>query len=112
MMQLTIGEIINILAILAGTIGSIVTIYTVINKIVTKRINSQMADTLEPIKECLEEIKRQNIELKTQGEDTKREIVLIMKLNQTMIDEMKTVGHLNGKTTEALDELNDYLMNK
>ena len=36
MMQLTIGEIINILAILAGTIGSIVTIYTVINKIVTK----------------------------------------------------------------------------
>jgi F0F1-type ATP synthase membrane subunit b/b' len=111
-MELTIGEIINILAIVTGAIGSIVTIYTVINKIVTKRINSQMTDTLAPIKEALEEIKRQNMELKQQGEDTKKEIILIMKLNQTMIDEMKTLGHVNGKTSEALEELNDYLLNK
>jgi F0F1-type ATP synthase membrane subunit b/b' len=111
-MQLTIGEIINILTIIAGTVGSIVTIHTVINKIVTKKINSQMNDILTPLKEYLEEIKKQNVELKEQGEDTKKEIILIMKLNQTMIDELKTKGHVNGRTSEALEELNDYLMNK
>lgn len=112
MEAMTIGQIINFLVILAGVVGSIGTIYAATNKIVTKRIDSQMSETLEPIKSSLEEIKQQNVELKSQGEDTKKEIILMMKLNQAMIDEMKTLGHLNGKTSEALDELNDYLLNR
>ena len=112
MEAVTIGQIINILAILAGVIGSVGTIYAATNKIVTKRIDSQMGETLEPIRNSLEEIKQQNVDLKNQGEDTKKEIILVMKLNQAMIDELKTKGHLNGKTSEAMEELNDYLLNR
>ena len=36
----------------------------------------------------------------------------MMKLNQTMVDELKTLGHVNGATAAALNELNDYLINK
>ena len=112
MEAVTIGQIINFLAVLAGVIGSIGVVYTATNKIVTKKVNTQINETLNPIKESLEEIKQQNVELKSQGEDTKKEIILMMKLNQAMIDEMKTLGHLNGKTSEALDELNDYLLTR
>ena len=109
---MTIGQIINFLAVVAGAVGSVGTIYAVVHKVVTKKVNTQIDETLNPIRESLEEIKRQNVELKEQGEDTKKEIILMMKLNQAMIDEMKTLGHLNGKTSEALDELNDYLLNR
>ena len=109
---MTIGQIINFLAVVAGAVGSVGTIYAVVHKLVTKKVNTQIDETLNPIRESLEEIKRQNVELKEQGEDTKKEIILMMKLNQAMIDEMKTLGHLNGKTSEALDELNDYLLNR
>ena len=112
METMTIGQIINFLAVTAGAIGSVGTIYAVVHKLVTKKVNTQIDETLNPIKESLEEIKQQNIELKNQGEDTKKEIILIMKLNQTMIDELRTKGHVNGKTSEALEELNDYLLNR
>ena len=112
MEAMTIGQIINFLAVTAGAIGSVSAIYAVVHKLVTKKVNTQITETLEPIKSSLEEIKQQNVELKSQGEDTKKEIILMMKLNQAMIDEMKTLGHLNGKTSEALEELNDYLLNR
>ena len=112
MEAMTIGQIINFLAVTAGAIGSVSAIYAVVHKLVTKKVNTQIDETLNPIRESLEEIKRQNVELKEQGEDTKKEIILMMKLNQAMIDEMKTLGHLNGKTSEALEELNDYLLNR
>ena len=112
MEAMTIGQIINFLAVTAGAIGSVSAIYAVVHKLGTKKVNTQIDETLNPIRESLEEIKRQNVELKEQGEDTKKEIILMMKLNQAMIDEMKTLGHLNGKTSEALDELNDYLLNR
>ena len=112
METMTIGQIINFLAVTAGAIGSVSAIYAVVHKLVTRRVNTQIDETLNPIRESLEEIKRQNVELKEQGEDTKKEIILMMKLNQAMIDEMKTLGHLNGKTSEALEELNDYLLNR
>ena len=112
MEAMTIGQIINFLAVVAGAVGSVGTIYAVVHKLVTKKVNTQIDETLNPIRESLEEIKRQNVELKEQGEDTKKEIILMMKLNQAMIDEMKTLGHLNGKTSEALDELNNYLLNR
>ena len=109
---ITLGQVATILAWLAGFVGSVGVLYGVINKVVNKKIDEQITDKMEPIREGLEEIKQQNIELKNQGEDNKKEMVLMMKLNQNMISEMTELGHTNGRTAAALQELNDYLINK
>lgn len=109
---ITLGQVATILAWLAGFVGSVGVLHGVINKVVDRKIDEKVDDKIEPILQSLEEIKQQNHELKEQGEDTKREMILMMKLNQTMVDELKTLGHVNGATAAALNELNDYLINK
>ena len=109
---ITLGQIGTILAWLAGFCGSVAALYGIVNKVVNKKIDEKVDDKIEPILQSLEEIKQQNIELKNQGEDNKKEMVLMMKLNQNMISEMTELGHTNGRTAAALQELNDYLINK
>lgn len=111
-MEITVSQILSFLTIAAGAIGSIGAIYAAFNKIFTKKINEEMTNTMKPINQALTEIKQQNSELKQQGQETREEIILIMKLNQAMIGELKTLGHINGETSQALQELNNYLINK
>jgi len=111
-MEITVSQIINFVSILAGLVGSIGVVYAALNKIFSKKINSEIADAMKPINQDLTEIKQQNNELKEQGKETREEIILIMKLNQTMISELQTLGHINGETSQALQNLNDYLINK
>jgi len=111
-MEITVSQIINFVSILAGLVGSIGVVYAALNKIFSKKINSEIADAMKPINQALTEIKQQNNELKEQGKETREEIILIMKLNQTMISELQTLGHINGETSQALQNLNDYLINK
>lgn len=112
MMEITISQLISFISILAGVIGSIGVIYAAFNKIFTKKINTEITNTMQPINQILEEIKQQNNDLKTQGQETREEIILVMKLNQAMISELKTLGHINGETSQALQDLNNYLINK
>lgn len=112
MEAITVAQIASALAILAGIITSVGVIIAAINKYINKRVAEEIAKINDPIKTALAEIKQQNEDLKKQGNDTRNEIILIMKLNQTMIGELKTLGHVNGETSQALQELNDYLINK
>lgn len=109
---ITINQILAFLATIAGAIGSITAIYAVFDKINKKRAERERTEFAAPIQTQLEEIKQQNQELKEQSDDLRKEMILIMKLNQTMISEIQTLGHTNGQTTQALQELNDYLINK
>lgn len=109
---ITLGQIATVLAWVAGFVGSVGVLHGVINKVVDKKIDEQINDKMEPITNSLDEIKQQNLELKAQNEDNKKEMILLMKLTQTMTSELKVLGHINGETTEALNELNDYLINK
>lgn len=111
-MEITVSQILSFLTIAAGAIGSIGAIYAAFNKIFTKKINEEMTDAIKPVNQALEEIKEQNNELKQQGKETREEIILVMKLNQAMISELQTLGHVNGETTQALQDLNNYLINK
>lgn len=111
-MEITVSQIINFISILAGAIGSIGVVYAALNKIFSKKINTEIADAIKPVSKALNEIKQQNNELKEQGKETRQEIILVMKLNQAMISELQTLGHVNGETNQALQDLNNYLINK
>lgn len=111
-MNITISQIIEFLAIVAGVIVSVSTISAVFVKINDKRLEKERAAIINPLTEQLEEIKQQNEGLREQNEELRKEVILVMKLNQTMITELKEKGHVNGETTHALNELNDYLLNK
>ena len=41
-----------------------------------------------------------------------KEMILVIKLNQTAVQELKTLGKVNGETTHALEELQNYLIEK
>lgn len=111
-MEITISQLISFVSIAAGAIGSIGVVYAAFNKIFTKKINTEITNTMQPINQALNEIKQQNDDLKEQGKETRQEIILVMKLNQAMISELQTLGHVNGETTQALQDLNNYLINK
>lgn len=111
-MEITVSQIINFITILAGFLSSLGVVFAIMNKIISKRINTEVTEIVKPISQSLDEIKLQNHELKQQGTETREEIILIMKLNQTMINELKTLGHINGETSQALQDLNNYLINK
>lgn len=111
-MEITVSQIINFVTIIAGFIGSIGVVYATFNKIFSKKVNTEIADAIKPVSEALQEIKQQNNDLKQQGSETREEIILVMKLNQAMISELQTLGHVNGETTQALADLNNYLINK
>lgn len=112
MEAITIGQIISWLAVLAGVIGSITTIYAFADKINKKRAEKERNEIMSVINAQLAEIKEQNKDLKEQNSELRKEMILIMKLNQTMVSELKTLGHVNGETSQALQDLTDYLINK
>lgn len=111
-MEITIGQIISFISIMAGVVGGVSAICAAINKVVSKKINNEISSAIAPVNTALNEIKQQNTELKEQGQDTRKEIILIMKLNQAMITELKQLGHINGETSQALQDLNDYLISR
>jgi uncharacterized membrane protein len=104
-MEITVSQIINFLAIAAGVIGSISAIAAFFSKINNKRIKEEREAIVNPINEQLEEIKKSQEELK-------KEMILVIKLNQTAVQELKTLGKVNGETTHALEELQNYLIEK
>ena len=104
-MEITIQQIINFLAVAAGVIGSISAIAAFFSKINNKRIEEEREAIVNPITEQLEEIKKSQEELK-------KEMILVIKLNQTAVQELKTLGKVNGETTHALEELQNYLIEK
>lgn len=104
-MEITVSQIINFLAIAAGVIGSISAIVAFFSKINNKRIKEEREAIVNPINEQLEEIKKSQEELK-------KEMILVIKLNQTAVQELKTLGRVNGETTHALEELQNYLIEK
>ena len=104
-MEITVQQIINFLAVVAGAIGSVSAIAAFFNKVNNKRINEEREAIVNPINEQLEEIKKSQEELK-------KEMILVIKLNQTAVQELKTLGKVNGETTHALEELQNYLIEK
>ena len=104
-MEITVQQIINFLAVAAGVIGSISAIAAFFSKINNKRIEEEREAIVNPINEQLEEIKKSQEELK-------KEMILVIKLNQTAVQELKTLGKVNGETTHALEELQNYLIEK
>ena len=104
-MEITVQQIINFLALAAGVIGSVSAIGAFFNKINNKRIKEEREAIVNPINEQLEEIKKSQEELK-------KEMILVIKLNQTAVQELKTFGKVNGETTHALEELQNYLIEK
>lgn len=104
-MEITVSQIINFLAVAAGVIGSISAIAAFFSKINNKRIKEEREAIVNPINEQLEEIKKSQEELK-------KEMILVIKLNQTAVQELKTLGKVNGETTHALEELQNYLIEK
>ena len=104
-MEITVQQIINFLALAAGVIGSVSAIGAFFNKINNNRIEEDREAIVNPISEQLEEIKKSQKELK-------EEMILVIKLNQTAVQELKTLGKVNGETTHALEELQNYLIEK
>ena len=104
-MEITVQQIINFLAVAAGVIGSVSAIAAFFSKINNKRIKEEREAIVNPINEQLEEIKKSQEELK-------KEMILVIKLNQTAVQELKTLGKVNGETTHALEELQNYLIEK
>lgn len=104
-MEITVQQIINFLALAAGVIGSVSAIGAFFNKINNARVTAERNAVLEPVSEQLEEIKKQQKELRD-------EMILVIKLNQTAVQELKTLGKVNGETTHALEELQNYLIEK
>jgi uncharacterized membrane protein len=104
-MEITVSQIINFLAVAAGVIGSISAIAAFFSKVNNKRIKEEREAIVNPINEQLEEIKKSQEELK-------KEMILVIKLNQTAVQELKTLGKVNGETTHALEELQNYLIDK
>lgn len=104
-MEITVSQIINFLAVAAGVIGSISAIAAFFSKVNNKRIKEEREAIVNPINEQLEEIKKSQEELK-------KEMILVIKLNQTAVQELKTLGKVNGETTHALEELQNYLIEK
>lgn len=104
-MEITIQQIINFLALAAGVIGSVSAIGAFFNKINNKRVEEEREAIVTPIAEQLEEIKKQQKELRD-------EMILVIKLNQNAVQELQTLGKVNGETTHAMEELTDYLIKK
>lgn len=112
MEAITIGQIIEFLGVLAGVIGSIGVIWAAIHKCVHKVVSREKEAVVSEIKQQLNEISNNQKELKEQSKELRDEIILVMKLNQAMTKELQTLGHPNGETTAALNDLNNYLLNK
>lgn len=86
--NISLADIKDFLLILAAVVGAYVSISTFTGKIKDKRF--------APITQALNEIKVQN--------------TMILKVQLAMASDLETEGKVNGKTQEALDELQEYIL--
>lgn len=101
--SITVSELINYIVAVGGLITACGLIYGVFHKIKSKTVDETIEENLKPIKDALREIKNQNKKI---GE----EMMLILKIQQAMTQELEEKGAVNGKTQNALNELNEYLL--
>ena len=94
--NISLADIKDFFLILAAIIGAYVSISTFTGKIKDKR--------LKPVTDALEEIKAQNKKLSG-------EIAMLMKIQMAMASDLEAEGEVNGKTQEALDALQEYILN-
>ena len=92
---ITLSDVKDLLLIIAAVIGAYVSISTFTGKIKDKR--------LKPVTDGLDEIKTN---IKTLND----EMVLLLKVQTAMASELEVEGKVNGKTQQALDALNDYIL--
>ena len=108
MENLTLGQIAAGLALITGIIGGFITLSKYFQKLVSKEIKEELEpvnDKLDTITEALQKNDRHTAQLK-------EEIILIVKLQQAMTNDLKEKNHLNGATAEALNKLNEHLLEK
>lgn len=95
--SISLADVKDFLLIIAACVGAYVSISTSTGKLKDKRFS--------PITSALDEIKEQN--KKISGE-----IGLLMKIQMAMATDLEVNGEVNGKTQEALDELQKYVLDK
>ncbi len=98
---MSVQELWTIVVAIAGGILTIFNVY----KIYVDKKKEQKRERDKEIDKKLNEIKEQNKEQKEQ-------LILITKVVITMNTELQTLGHLNGKTEKAIEELNNSLIEK
>lgn len=101
MEAITINQLWTAIIAIAGGLLTLINIYKFYND---KKKESKREHEKE-INDKLSEIKEQNREQKEQ-------LVLITRVVITMNNELRELGHINGKTKEAVDELNESLISK
>jgi len=95
--SISLADVKDFFLIIAACVGAYVSISTFTGKLKDKRF--------APITAALDEIKEQN--KKISGE-----IGLLMKIQMAMATDLEVNGEVNGKTQEALDELQKYVLDK
>lgn len=86
--SISLADVKDFLLIVAACVGAYVSISTFTGKIKDKRF--------QPIQAALDEIKVQN--------------TMILKVQLAMASDLETEGKVNGKTQEALNELQEYII--
>lgn len=109
---ITLGQLGGWLGLIAGIITSVGIIYKLVEKAAKKRINEEIEQITGPIITELSQIQTQNEELSKKQDEMKKELILMAKINQAMIEELKTLGHVNGETAQALKDFTDYIMTR
>ena len=103
---LTIGDISQSIIALSVFLGALSVIYNTFKKAKEKTIDDAAEKIIEekllPYKAMLESI---DDKYKT----ISAEMTLLVKLNMSCIEELKN-GQINGKTTQALEDLNKYML--
>ena len=93
--NISLADVKDFFLILAAVIGAYLAIANFGGKIKNKQF--------EPLTKSLEEIKGITNKLNDQ-------MVLLLKVQMAMAQELETDGEVNGKTQQALDELTDYIV--
>jgi len=108
MEAITLGQIAAALAFITGIIGGIAGLYKYFQSLVRKEIETEM----DPVMDKLNEISNKVDENNNKYQELKDEVVLMVKLQQATITDLKEKNHLNGETTEALNKLNEFLLQR
>lgn len=105
---ITLGQIATALAIITGIVGGIAGLYKYFQSLVKKEIETEM----NPVMNKLNEIANKVDENNSNYQELKDEVILMVKLQQATITDLKEKNHLNGETTEALNKLNEFLLQR
>ncbi len=102
---ITIGQIWQFAVVGAAGAGSIIGMIEYIKKAIRNKKKTEDEELMAEITRNFEVLKKQNEELKDQ-------LVAIMKLTTAITTELQTIGHVNGRTAEAFEELQELLFQK